>query len=50
MVEFSERTLECQDFHEAFLQSSGACRPVAGTRHRAGWRPGDPRFAQRGWK
>ena len=50
MVEFSERTLECQDFHEAFLQTSVACRPVADTRHRAGWGPGDLRFAQRGWK
>lgn len=52
MVELSERTLECQDFHEANLsyQSSGACGPVADTRHRAGFGPGDLRCAQRGWK
>ena len=36
MVEFSERTLECQDFHEAFLQASERVCRVADTRHRAG--------------
>jgi hypothetical protein len=35
VVEFSERTLEGQDLHEAFLQSRGACRPVADKRPRA---------------
>ena len=44
MVQFSERALDGQEFHEAILQCPGERLQRADTCQRAGWLPGDLRF------
>jgi hypothetical protein len=50
MVQFSERTLESNDFHEAFLQWQDERLPMGDAHQRAGSEPGDLKFAQMVWK
>ena len=50
MVQFSERMLESNDFHEAFLQGQDERLPLGDAHRRAGLEPGDLKFAQMGWK
>jgi len=50
MVQFSERSLESYDFHDAFLQWQDERLPIGDAHRRAGLEPGDLKFAQMRWK